>query len=251
MSSAAEVFVVQLARASKRANKFVRELPRADREDVIAAAILWCWENRHNYSLTTTLDTWFVGAVRHAYDAWARGESRNASEQLSEIPTGDTTQAAAAALEAAGKLIRALPSEYKTCAVLIAQGYTRGEIMERGVAQRAFTETRERIKQLRKLLPDDYEYRRVLRAAPTKGSDDVSDELSAVDRRLEKLDWTTSASVGKDCPVCWRCCWYLGFLPGPHKSIRMPIQEPEVFAAVRDTEARKIDIAGKVRDGNL
>lgn len=249
MSSAAEVFVVQLARASKRANKFVRELPRADREDVIAAAILWCWENRHNYSLTTTLDTWFVGAVRNAYAAWVQGETRNASEQLSEIPTGDTTQAAAAALEAAGKLIRALPSEYKKCAVLIAQGYTRAKIMEKSITGRTYDETRARIKQLRKLLPDDYEYRRVLRTAPTKGSDDVSDELSDVDRQLEKLDWTPSVAVGKDCPVCWRCCWYLGLMPGTKRSIRMPIQEPEVAAAVAVTEARKIEIAGRVRDG--
>jgi hypothetical protein len=251
MTSAGEVFVVELARASKRANRFVRHLPSEDRKDVIGAAIAWCWENRASYSLTTTLDTWFMNAVRDAYKAWARGENRNGSELLAEIPTGDTTLATVEAWESALKLSKALPPVYRKIAQLHAQGYTRAEINDRGFSKRDIDESRERIRQLRKLVPDDHEYRRVLRTAPTQGSDDVSGELSEIDVQLEQLDWTPSVSAGKDCPPCWRCKWFEGYMPGKRKAVQMPIVEPVVAEAVRNTEREKIRIAKEVRDGNL
>jgi hypothetical protein len=63
-----------LASASIRARRFLRKrgLQRADREDILADALAWCWENRENYSLTTTLDTWFVNAVRDSYKRYRR-----------------------------------------------------------------------------------------------------------------------------------------------------------------------------------
>jgi DNA-directed RNA polymerase specialized sigma24 family protein len=250
MTTEAEVVVVQLARASRRANLFLRArgLHSQDRDDVIAAAVLWCWENRHNYSLTTTLDGWFLNAVKDAYKNYLRGEVRNAAESENEIPTGDTTQATVEALEAAGKLISALPKEYKKAAVLIAQGYTRAEIMERGVSHDTLYETRVRIKQLRRLIPDAHEYRRVLRAMPTSSDDPA--RAAPIDREMAaQLEF--SPAHGKDCPACWRCKYFEGFLPGIYKPVRMQIQESEVRDAVRDTEARKIEIAEKVRNGSV
>lgn len=258
MTSAASVFVIQLARASRKANRFVRHLQRADREDVIAAAILWCWENKHNYSLTTTLDTWFVGAVRNAKQAWLRGEAREASEFMSEIPTGDTTLAHVEAQEAATKLILALPFEYKKVAKLQMQGFTREEMMAKGVSKDTIDNTRARIKQLRRLLPDDHEYRRTLRAYrapssdhPQGGEEDgVSNtHQSRIDREIEQLE--AMPKHGKDCPPCWRCKWFEGYMPALHVSMRLPITEPEVALAVSKTEAEKVRIAREVRDGNL
>jgi DNA-directed RNA polymerase specialized sigma24 family protein len=75
------VLTAELARASKKAQRYLRryKLSRADREDILQDALLWCWEHRDNYSLTTSLDTWFVNAVRHSYERWLRIEKRESS----------------------------------------------------------------------------------------------------------------------------------------------------------------------------
>jgi DNA-directed RNA polymerase specialized sigma24 family protein len=250
MTSAGEVFVIQLARASKRANLFLRArgLRSHDRDDVIATAILWCWEHRANYSLTTTLDTWFMNAIKEAHRNWARGAGFNSVEQLSDIPTGDATLAAAEAKSAATALIRALPTEYKCVAKLLELGYSREEMMAAGLSHDTIYQARQRIRQLRRLLPDAHEYRRTLRAAPAPSTDETG-TLSWIDKEIEALDFPPPH--GKDCPPCWRCKWFEGYLPGSHVQVRMPITEPEVAKAVSDTEAEKIRIAKEVRDGNL
>lgn len=250
MTSASEVFVLQLARSSRKANRFVRHLQKVDREDVIAAALAWCWANREKYSLTTTLDTWFMNAVRDAYKAWLRTDNRVPAEQLiGEIPTGDTTEAAVAATQAAETLIRALPSEYKKVARLEMLGYTRAEMGEQGIPKQTIDEARSRIKQLRRLLPDDYEYRRVLRTPRTSSPDHLSHEQPQIDKEIEALDFPPPGD--NECPPCWRCLWFEGWLPGTVKSARMQIVEPEVAKAVTDTEARKVAIAKGVRNGTL
>src|SRR5271157_5315009 len=89
--NAAEVFTMQLGRAAGRqANKFLRNqgLQKADRDDVISSALLWCWENRANYSLTTTLETWFMYAVRHALDSWRSNELPTSDESIDNIGGG-------------------------------------------------------------------------------------------------------------------------------------------------------------------
>jgi DNA-directed RNA polymerase specialized sigma24 family protein len=259
MTSASEVFVLQLSRASARANKFLRarSLNSDDRNDVVATAILWCWENRDNYSLTVTLDLWFLGAVRDAYKAWRAGEARNSSETIAEIPTGDTTQAAAEALSSAQALIRALPREYKRVLLLESIGYTREEMEGKGLSRRTIDEGRARIKQLRKLMPDAHEYRRVLRAyhppsdsAVHPSHDGVSNTHQPnIDKEIAALDFPPPA--GKECPPCWRCKWFEGYMPGSHVSVRMPITEPKIAEAVYNTEAEKVRIAQEVRNGTI
>jgi DNA-directed RNA polymerase specialized sigma24 family protein len=246
MTSPGESFVIQLARASRKANYIIRKLSRADRDDVIAAAMLWCWQNRDNYSLTTTLDTWFVNAVKDAMKALRRGELQHSATQLQDIPTGDTTLAAAQALEAADKLMAALPPEYKKVAKMQMAGHTWPEMVAQGVTQRTVDEARARIKQLRKLLPDDHEYRKVLRNAGVQPKTGV---ITGIDREIEALNF--APAHGKECPPCWRCKWFEGYLPGPRKDVRMEIVERSVKAAVLWTERRKQHIAQEVRDGNL
>jgi DNA-directed RNA polymerase specialized sigma24 family protein len=251
MTSATETFAVTLARASRQANRFLRSrrLDRDDRDDVIAAAMLWCWENRDNYSLTATLEQWFLGAVRNAYQAWRAGESRNAAEYMAEIPTGDTTQAVAEALSSAQALVRALPPEYKRVMKLELSGYTREEMRAHGVADHVITDARARIKQLRKFTPDVHEYRRVLRTPPATLSDDVVATYSQIDKDIAALDFPPPS--GKECPPCFYCKWFEGYMPSARKPVRMQITERSVKAAVLWTERRKKRIAQAVRDGTI
>ena len=85
--------------AAKQANKFLasRGLQKSDRDDVIAAAMLWCWENRDNYSLTTTLETWFMNAIRDAYKSLQRDEVLTSDQSIEQMGGGDDTYNAVAA----------------------------------------------------------------------------------------------------------------------------------------------------------
>lgn len=248
--SASEVFTMQLARAAaKQANRFLaaRGLPKAERDDVIAAAMLWCWENRANYSLTTTLETWFMNAIRDAYKDLQRGELPISDESIEQFGGSDDTLNRAAAESSARVLAASLTPSHRTVASLTMQGFTRAEIIEMGVSKRTIDEAHQRIKQLRRLLPDVDGARFIARTMPATSSDDADDKLSEIDVALEQLDFAPPA--GKDCPPCWRCMWFEGFMPAGKRDTRMDIEDAEVREAVRNTEARKIEIAQQVRAG--
>lgn len=248
--NAAEVFTMQLARAAaKKANRFLmaRGLQKSDRDDVIAAAMLWCWENRDNYSLTTTLETWFMNAIRDAYKDLRRDDLPSSAESVDQIGGTDTTYNTAAAESSAKVLINALTPEHRAVALLTMDGYTRKEIMEStGLSKRTIDEAHQRIKRLRRLMPDE-EAVRSIRPAPYVTADNADDQLSGIDAELEQLDFAPPA--GKDCPPCWRCMWFEGFMPAGKRDTRMDIEDSEVRDAVKITEARKIEIAQQVRYG--
>lgn len=240
---------MQLARAAgKQANKFLhgRGLQKADRDDVISAALLWCWENRANYSLTTTLETWFMNTVRNAYQDLRRNELPTSDESIENMGEGDPTYDIVAAESSANALINALTPVDKKIALLIMRGFTREEIMERGFSHDAVYFARARIKQLSRLVPDESRSKRLVQTAATTSSDDANDKLSEIDMALEQLDFAPPA--GKDCPPCWRCMWFEGFMPADKRSTRMDIEDLEVREAVKSTESRKIEIAQQVRD---
>jgi hypothetical protein len=256
--NAAEIFTMQLARAAaKTANKFLhaRGLQKSDRDDVIAAAMLWCWENRDNYSLTTTLETWFMNAVRDSYKNLQRNELPAYDESIHKLNNGDETYDKVAAESSAEALMRALTPADRKIAELTMQGYTKEEMMAKGVSHKAIQNGRARIKQLRRLLPDDdSRLRSRLRAGVTKKAPslDELDEMdeaqpSRIDVEIAQLDFAPPA--GKDCPPCWRCMWFEGFMPAAKRDTRMDIEDLEVREAVRVTESRKIEIAQQVRDG--
>jgi len=246
--SAAEVFTMQLGRgAAATAGRFLsaRGLQKSDRDDVIAAAMLRCWENRDNYSLTTTLETWFMNAVRNAYQDLKRNELPTSSDSLDQLGGADETYNKASAESSAKALIGALTPSHKTVAVLTMRGYTREEMIEKGMSKRTIDEAHQRIKQLRRLLPDVEGERLIARTMPAVSSDDTDDALSGIDVALAQLDFAPPA--GKDCPPCWRCCYFLGFLPDGKLGTRLEIEDRDVRAAVKETEARKIEIAQQVR----
>jgi hypothetical protein len=247
-----EVFTMQLARAAaKQANKFLsaRGLQKADRDDVISAAMLWCWENRATYSLITTLETWFMNAVRDAYKDLQRNELPPSAESIEKLGGNDDTYNAAAAESAAVALIDSLSQTHKTIAVLTMNGYTREEMMAQGISKRSIDEAHHRIKRLRRLLPDVEGVRLIARTMPAVSSDDVDDEVAEIDVALEQLDFAPPA--GKDCPPCWRCMWFEGFMPAGKRDVRMDIEDLEVREAVKYTEARKAQIAQQVRDSTI
>lgn len=246
---------MQLARAAaKQANRFLaaRGLQKSDRDDVISAAMLWCWENRDNYSLTTTLETWFMNAIRDAYKALRRDELPASDESIENMGGNDDTYNKAAAESAAEALFGALTPPQKQVVRLIMRGHTREEMIEMGLSKRTIDESRSRAKLLRRLLPNNIErwtsiYGSITASAPP--SDDASDRVSEIDMALEQLDFAPPA--GKDCPPCWRCMWFEGFMPAAKRSTRMGIKEKEVREAVANTEARKVEIAQQVRDDVL
>jgi len=241
---------MQLARAAaKQANRFLvaRGLQKSDRDDVISAAMLWCWENRDNYSLITTLNTWFMNAVRNAYQDLRRNELPSSDDSIEQIGGADETYNIAAAESTAKALIDALTPAHKSVASLTMLGFTRAEIIETGISKRTFDEAHQRIRQLRRLLPDMDGARLIANGMPPASSDDADDQLSEIDMALEQLDFAPPA--GKDCPPCWRCMWFEGFMPDGKRSTRMGIEDAEVREAVQSTEARKIEIAQRVRSG--
>jgi hypothetical protein len=259
MERAEEIFTAQLGRAAaKNADRFLRArgLQRADRDDIISAAILWCWINKANYSLTTTLETWFMNAVRDAYKNLKRAELPVAEESLAALATlnrGDETYRSAAALSSAEVLIKALTPVDREIASLSMRGHTRAEMIERGVPEWAIRSGLRRIKQLRRLVPARdvvSELRRTGATPRAPDSDDLDDsQVPGIDREIAQLDFPPTH--GKDCPPCWRCCYFEGFMPSGKIDTRMEIADKEVEAAVAATNERKIEIAQQVRNGGL
>jgi DNA-directed RNA polymerase specialized sigma24 family protein len=257
MDHAEEIFTMQLARAAgKKANKFLhaRGLQKSDRNDVISASLLWCWANRLNYSLTTTLETWFMNAVRDAYKNLTRGELPISEQSIDALTGGDDTHNISAASSAVDALLGALTPVDREIALLTMQGFTYREIWKQhGYPKKVIDDAHQRIKQLRRFLPDP-EVRVALRRGVTQRSpnldeldDSTQSQASSIDIEIEQLDFAPPA--GKDCPPCWRCMWFEGFMPDGKRSTRMDIEDLEVREAVKNTEARKIEIAQQVRNG--
>jgi len=72
----------------------------------------------------------------------------------------------------------------------------------------------------------------------------VTIEREGPRQRLQETD--PIQKIGKDCPPCWRCMYFYGWLP---KEELTPTghSDPEVAAACDAINHRKIAIAGRVR----
>lgn len=253
MNSATEAFALQLARASRQATRFLRSrrLHRDARDDVIAAAMLWCWENRDNYSLTATLEVWFLGAVRNAYRDYRRGEIRSGTTEVVEnMGAKDDPEYNTVLHDAVRALASNMDEIDRAIVQLTLDGKSQREVRE--ALKMDIRTIERRLAKMRDTLPPSAHANTILRrvvtpAAPT--SDHVDDALSHIDKEIEQLDFPPQH--GKECPPCWRCKYFEGYMPGANKPVRMPITERSVKAAVLRTEKRKIEIASKVRDGAL
>ena len=188
-----------------------------------------------------------MNAVRDGYKGLRRGELPLSDESIDQMASADPTYDAVAAESSAKALIDALTPVDKEIAILVMEGYTYREINKRGYANDAINGAQKRIKQLRRLLPEESRSKRLIQTTAAAVSDDAGDQLSGIDAELERLEFAPPA--GKDCPPCWRCMWFEGFMPDGKRSVRMEIEDAEVREAVKDTEARKIEIAQQVRKG--
>ena len=246
MNPAADTFVVALARASKKARRHLRGLVSCDRDDVISAAILWCWANRARYDSAVPLEDWVMGAMRNARRDFHRGEGREAALQVELLSNGDDPAAIVESQLAARQLVIALGPENHKIASLRAQGYTAAEIGTRlDISARTVQSRLKGFKRLRHLLPDPREIRTAIRAA-TADSDHALHEPARIDHDIQRLEFAPPIGA-KDCPPCWRCKYFEGYLPGKHRTHRHKIVDAEVAAAVLSTEAEKIRIATEVR----
>lgn len=245
MTSAADMFVVALARASKRARRYLRGLERADRDDILSTAILWCWENRATYNPAVPLDEWFVGAIRNARKAFERGEAKNSTEMAETIASPDDPAWHVEVQQAMERMIATMDDRDRRIVELSMTGMEQTEIAkDMGVALPTVTR---RLARMRSYIPESENFKLVIRKAQSVDSDEVH-EPSWIDKEITKLEFSPPA--GADCPPCWRCKWFDGYVPLPNTVRRNPIlAEPEIRAAVLDVEARKIDIAYGQRRG--
>lgn len=250
MTEVAETFVVTLARASKLASKYMRGLSKDDRDDVLSTAILWCWENRATYNVETSLEKWFVGAVRNALQKWELGEARETAELVDGLIAQDDTSAKAEVLEAVENLMWALSPAEQRVAIMECEGRSRLEMVALGVKERTIRSTRLKLKELRDLIPGNEEFKHPEHTASKQSSDDSSAFTTPIDQAIERLEF--GPLIGRECPPCWRCKWFDGFMPtGRIRSLMVPIMEADVRAAVSNVEARKLEIAARVRAGTI
>lgn len=236
-----------LGRAGRRYARHLRGLNEHDRDDVLAGAIAWCWENRATYDPTFSLEQWFKLALLESRSRWFGGGKRKkqdaviGADQFNESMSTllpDPTADAAEARSAAHELLRRLtPRELK-------------QVAERLYGSRAdYTPALQRkMTKLRELMPRGIERQQALRAVAAPDSDTVfARPQSPIDRELSKLSFHPTGT--KDCPVCWRCCWYYGFKPARYVQKVTAPADAEVQAAIWATEKRKIEIATGVSHG--
>jgi hypothetical protein len=177
---------------------------------------------------------------------------------LDYIRGRDDTYNIVAAENSAAAIVRELHGPERRVAALTMQGYTKAEMLDMGIREVDVKQSRAAIKRLRELLPDPSTYSILINTPSSLSSsgdynsddEDLSDmeaskEESWIDRVIAKLD--LPPRHGKECPPCWRCMWFEGFMPSGIP-IRMSVADNEVREAVANTEARKLAIAQQVRD---
>jgi RNA polymerase sigma factor (sigma-70 family) len=255
MNSATETFAVTLARASKQAMRFLRArgLTKDARDDVIAAAMLWCWENQNNYSLTATLEVWFLGAMRNAYRDYLRGEIRNGTTEIVEnMGAKDDPEYNVVLQDAVATLAKNMDEIDRAIVQLTLNGKNQREVRE-ALSVDARTIER-RLAKMREQIPASAHVNTILRrivTPPTPESDELDVNYKPqIDKEIEALEFVPPQ--GKECPPCWRCKWFEGYMPGKgNRYYRFNLNEVDVSEAVAKTEREKVRIAQEVRNGAL
>jgi DNA-binding CsgD family transcriptional regulator len=163
--------------------------------------------------------------------------------ELAKLISEADTERAAEAEIALDRLDRALTDREKLIALALGEGQSPQHIAQQhGVSRTVVRTFQKRLKRLRGLLPAPRPP--VPADLPPRVGDYALDEMapspiSGIDRALADLSRPTQGR--KDCPVCWRCCWFLGLRP--KRYVPSELSDDELRAAVRATERRKIDIA--------
>lgn len=238
MTSVAELFVIALARASRRARRHLRGLERADRDDVLATAILWCWEHKATYQPSVSLDDWFISAIRDARKAFKRGEAKQVAEMVETIAAPDDPAWQVEIRDAVKAMCDSMDDKDRQILKLRMEGLDTSAIATQ--INTPLRTVERRLTRLRAYIPERENFKLVIRKSQRVDSD-AQTAPSWIDKEIERLDFAPPA--GRDCPPCWKCRYFDGFIPQGNRSTHMQIMEPEIRAAVSNTEARKIAIA--------
>jgi hypothetical protein len=236
MISAAEQFAIMLGRASKRGRRYLKWLSAADRDDVIGAAILSCWEARESYDpAKQSLDDWFSEHLKLARRQFKKQPRHISTEKLAELIAPEDTERAIETQQAAAELEASLTDVERQVAALIGQGYSIRDIRTMvsapaSVTRRMFA----KLRRLNDLLPAP-QY-----IAPPRAKPRDSDELAPIDHEIERM-LRRPATERADCPICWRCAYFMGLLPTNYQPAK--IADKDVECAVHATERDKIRIA--------
>jgi hypothetical protein len=248
MTGVAESFVVALARASKRGSYHLRRLRPADRDDVIATALAWCWENRSKYDPSFTLEKWFDMALKDARARFFGGGSKR--KKVDPVVT---------AVEFNEGMARRLPDAAEVAAEM--EGEVKAALRKLTLSERqqiyraAMDQTplprhlRAHLAIFRKRIPRRFGLIKVLRTASAVESDFAVAPPARIDVELARIG--APGLHGADCPPCWRCKWYYGYAPIRYSQRVTVKADPEVQAAIWATEARKIEIAAALQAGAL
>ena len=229
-----DTFVIELGRAAKRALRLLRGLNATDRDDVLAAAILYAWEDRANVG--SDVDIWFRDHVRQARKEFPTNH-HSGQHELARMAAAEDTEREAALIELTERISADVDEADKPMLELYAQGFSVSEIAGRIQAtptfvRRRLRSVRNRIGPMRKWLPD---LPRTL-ATPVSQVSAPEDDAAAppIDHAIEKM-LRRPKTPRADCPVCWRCSWFDGL--APHKHL--------VLESVVDKRKRQIALTGR------
>lgn len=156
-TTAAEKFVIELARVSKKGTRVLRGLSSHDKDDVIATAILDCWEHKDQFDpAAQSLERWFEDALYRARRQFKRGQFVTVSEFNARMQAPDDTSARAEAMSAIEELKRQLTPQQQDALYDMAMG--------RPVHSEMRDRVRVKLAHLRDLIPHPVEFQKVIRA---------------------------------------------------------------------------------------
>jgi DNA-directed RNA polymerase specialized sigma24 family protein len=239
-----DFFGPHLSRCAAAAGRYLRNLPPADRDDVLADALLSSWEDRAEFDPTKeALEVWFEHKAKVARQRLGRQTRRHVAEQLNELLSApDDPAFAAEAAQTVESLADGLPESQREALSRLAAGHSvRAVSIGLHLNRGAVRTLKKRLRRLQDISP-----RRSF-AQPTARRTDSDNDLrglAPIDHEIEKLLHRPTTERA-DCPVCFRCSWFDGVLPVKYGEPRHA--DAEIRAAVRAIEERKIEIANAQR----
>lgn len=247
MSALHDFFGPHLSRCAATAGRQLRGLASADRDDVLADALLAAWEQREEFDPIKdgSLAQWFELRAKIARQRLRRRGKREGHSDhalLTALLAADDTEQAAEAWETVEDLASELTEPQRAALDLLAAGHSiRTVAKELSLGRSTVRGLSKRLERLQQLTP-----RRRYGSAPTASRTSDSDmrQQAPIDHKIERMLHRPATERG-DCPVCWRCSWFEGLLPAKYEAPRSV--DPEIEEAVRATDRRKQQIANTVR----
>lgn len=237
MSSAVEQFIIELARSSGHALRVLDRVPARARSDVLAAGITNAWERRAEYEPPQLPEIWFGKFLRAAAREWRKGERGLVDITALDETVPDETSALA---EMQSEIEHAInlrgPAVAEAMSELIAGRANRD--VERSYGRHTYELARKVAGKLERQLRNPRIAQRLLRAHTTEPD---NKRLAKIDHEIARIDFPPHERA--ECPVCWRCMYFYGYLPTGKHEARMKIVEPDIGEAIAATEKRKMQIA--------